>query len=582
MASAYRDESTEQLLPHHFPKALLSAPTDRHQRTPCRYWLPFVGALTLLGMFSGAVYLPAKHPHHHAGAGNCTSAAVQDTEVLLPPLEPLSPVTATALTPELATAHQQVDILFSRQSTTLSQAAARHALKTGRAPPAGYERWWNLTQTQSEKCLVDEYEQVYKDFEPFYQLAAADPGRFARLVERGRELTRQDARGMVTVKIDRREVVIPNYSGTGFSAELKGIVDKFAHVLPDMEFLLNSRDEPRVVFDVQELGAQQNAMRMKDPLPFRIAPVPTSEFFRTQPGCQVLKTPTGFVSDPVDSVAFLRSSTSSDFTTDLWPVLSVGKISPCFSDILFPGIYYYTRSRWAGNYSHSNNISWVNKESRIYWRGSSTGGHIYGTNYQSFPRFRLIDIARTENNSHLIDAKLTAFVDAQCAARSCNRDAIVSKYDIHGPRAPREDVYRHKYALDVDGNSYSGRYLGLLRSGSLVFKSTAFEEYFSGWLRPYEHYIPVRPDLSDLVDKIAWAQTHDAEARAIQANGQVFAERVMTDAQNDCYFAAVLLEWSRLLEIARNATGVAMNGTGGGLKESGMGENATKSTTLGA
>jgi hypothetical protein len=28
----------------------------------------------------------------------------------------------------------------------------------------------------------------------------------------------------------------------------------------------------------------------------------------------------------------------------------------------------------------------------------------------------------------------------------------------------------------------------------------------------------------------------------------------MTDAQNDCYFSAVLLEWARLQEISRNAT----------------------------
>ncbi|KAJ7128454.1 hypothetical protein C8R44DRAFT_873174 [Mycena epipterygia] len=38
--------------------------------------------------------------------------------------------------------------------------------------------------------------------------------------------------------------------------------------------------------------------------------------------------------------------------------------------------------------------------------------------------------------------------------------------------------------IDVDGMTFSGRFLGLLRSGSLVFKSTVFEEYFNDWLRP--------------------------------------------------------------------------------------------------
>jgi hypothetical protein len=77
-----------------------------------------------------------------------------------------------------------------------------------------------------------------------------------------------------------------------------------------------------------------------------------------------------------------------------------------------------------------------------------------------------------------------------------------------------------------------------------------FTEYFTDWLRPFEHYIPVLPDLSDLVERIQWAIAHDAEARAIQRAGQAFAERVLTDAQNDCYFSAVLLEWARLQSMA--------------------------------
>jgi hypothetical protein len=80
----------------------------------------------------------------------------------------------------------------------------------------------------------------------------------------------------------------------------------------------------------------------------------------------------------------------------------------------------------------------------------------------------------------------------------------------------------------------------------LYTQSTAFDEYFNDWLRPFEHYIPVLPDLSDLVQKVQWAISHDTEARQIQQNGRQVAERILTDAQNDCYFFAVLLEYARL------------------------------------
>lgn len=101
----------------------------------------------------------------------------------------------------------------------------------------------------------------------------------------------------------------------------------------------------------------------------------------------------------------------------------------------------------------------------------SNGGHIIGQNYHKFPRFRLVDIAR--NHSDLIDAKMTRFAESHCTDE-CDREGIIEEYDITGPQSPKEDIYHYKYLLDVDGNTFSGRYLGLLKSGSLVFKVCRF------------------------------------------------------------------------------------------------------------
>lgn len=70
--------------------------------------------------------------------------------------------------------------------------------------------------------------------------------------------------------------------------------------------------------------------------------------------------------------------------------------------------------------------------------------------------------------------------------------------------------------------------------------------FFPHRLRPYEHYIPVLPDLSDLVTKIQWAIANDADARIIQEAGKAMAERLITDVQNDCYYLAVLIEHANL------------------------------------
>ncbi|KAJ6557370.1 glycosyl transferase family 90-domain-containing protein [Mycena vulgaris] len=434
----------------------------------------------------------------------------------------------------VALAQLSLDALLVRQSRTLAQAVARYSLKSARPPPPNFDRWF--TFAREHKCLIDDYDQIQRDFEPFYQLARDNPTHFQRQISP----KKQEAIGLTAIGIKDGKLKMPPYRGTAFSNyDLPRTLRKFAFLLPDMEFLLNGRDEPRVVFNYRAAGARNEATQVKDRQPFHIAPHGTDVFFKNRSGCNLPSTAKGFVSDESENIGFLRSSSSSDFTTDLWPLLSMTKLSPCFSDILFPG-------QWSLSLK-PNEIAWSNKSSQLYWRGTSNGGHIIGENYRSFPRFRLIELAR--KHSDLINAKMTRFAEGHCT-NECDRDRIIQEYNITGPRASKDELMQYKYLLDVDGNTFSGRFISLLKSGSLVFKSTVFEEYFNDWIRPYEHYIPVRPDLSDLLEKIHWAVTHDEEARRIQETGKLFTERVMTDSQNDCYFAAVLLEWARLQNYA--------------------------------
>ncbi|KAJ7709192.1 glycosyl transferase family 90-domain-containing protein [Mycena metata] len=444
-------------------------------------------------------------------------------------LDPNDPVDAARL---------HVDTLFARQSATYARAAARYSLKTGRAPPRGYDKWFAFAQEHS--CLIDEYDRIQRDFTPFHDLAKDDPSFFQSRVAPIRE-----AGGLV---VKDGQVHMPQGPAT-FS--------KFAHLLPDMTSIVNGKDQPRVVFDYREPGnaTRDRALSLtENGQPFELVPQPTTaQFFRERPGCEVLRGADGFADVTNDDSGFFLSSSPAYFTLDLYPVLSVTKVSPCFADIVFPSEYHYQRSSTAPKFAYPDNIPWKDKKGQAYWRGTATGGQIVGANYHNFTRFKLVDL-RTAHPG-LVDAKITRFADLLCLAEDgCDRAKIVQEFGTDGEGAPQEDAYEYKYLLDVDGMTYSGRFLGILRSGGLVFKATVFREYFNDWIRPYEHYIPVLPDLSDLLQKVEWARAHDAEARMIQERGRAVAERVMTDAQNDCYFFALLLEWARLQEMARNAS----------------------------
>jgi len=86
------------------------------------------------------------------------------------------------------------------------------------------------------------------------------------------------------------------------------------------------------------------------------------------------------------------------------------------------------------------------------------------------------------------------------------------------------DHCRYRYLLDLQGAGYSGRVKLLLLTGRTLFiQQRCWKEYFYFWLKLYEHYLPVREDLSDLRQQIDWAEANPNQAQAIAASGQKFA-----------------------------------------------------------
>ncbi|KAJ7164228.1 glycosyl transferase family 90-domain-containing protein [Mycena filopes] len=449
-----------------------------------------------------------------------------------PSVVPTSSAPPASASETASPARLAVDALYARQSTTLEQASARYTLRNGRAPPPYYDRWFEFAQ--EKKCLVDDYDQVRRDFAPFYQLAEREPGFFQAMIERA-------SKEISVVEVRDGRVSLTGH--TAYDGNWPDTLGRVSQRLPDLTFLLNGRDEPRVAFNYRRFDALNSALAPNDSTPFTFQPRPTVDFFQHQSGCIIPSAADGFMESVNDASGFLLASAKPGFTTDFYPMLSMSKISPCFSDILFP-----TEVR---EYSYPDNVAWEDKASKVYWRGMSNGGMIIGQNYPHFARFKLIDIGR--EHPDLMDVAITRFAETLCE-EGCDRAAVLAEYNITGESQPREDLYSFKYALDVDGTTFSGRFLGLLRSGSLVFKSTLFEEYFNDWLRPFEHYVPVKADLSDLVQQIQWANDNPGEARLIQQRGMEMAKRVVTDDQNDCYFLAALIEWARLQDIARTST----------------------------
>lgn len=438
-------------------------------------------------------------------------------------------------------ARRMVDELFERQSKTLEQATTRYVLKNNRPPPPGFEKFFAYAKERN--CLIDEYDRVHKDFEPFYQIAETNPRFFKEMVEKTMQIGKDVESTRLTtyhLKSSGPERTHNYYSA--FSGDWETAMRMVANVVPPMDVVWNYQDEPRILYNTRLPDSKEHATEVHDDNPFNQRPKPTKDYFFEDGHhqCIVPNSPWGFGNSTNDVNGFMLYSSSTRFTTDLYPMLSQTKITPCFSDILIPSSYYYHRSGWSVKYRHPDNIPWSQKKAVLYWRGSTTGGTYMGDNWKSFPRFRFIEMAK--KHPDIMDGGFTAMKN--CDAE-CPEEEVRKTYGIGGA-LPKENEFNHKYLLDIDGNTFSGRYLGMLRGNSLVFKSTIFTEFFEDWLRPFEHYVPVLPDLSDLEAKLRWAMENEKEAYRIQRMGSETAKRVMTDEQNDCYTYAVLLEYARL------------------------------------
>jgi hypothetical protein len=189
----------------------------------------------------------------------------------------------------------------------------------------------------------------------------------------------------------------------------------------------------------------------------------------------------------------------------------------------------------------SQKWSWDKKLLKAFWRGSTTGGWLTAFNWHEIPRVKLALLGHAHPNQ--IDARITGVV--QCDPEI---PSLIQSKGLLGKMVSQADHLKYKYVVDVDGNSCSfERYFWALLSNSLVLKQMTpnVQWYYKG-LKPYEHFVPVKEDLSDLLDQITWAQTHDVQAQQIAETATAFIKNEVTIEDTFVYMTHLLREYAKL------------------------------------
>ena len=132
------------------------------------------------------------------------------------------------------------------------------------------------------------------------------------------------------------------------------------------------------------------------------------------------------------------------------------------------------------------------------------------------PRVHLCLSAKSLRERNLVDTAISKVLHEECRSE-------FQVMGILGEYIPFAQFVRHKYLIDIDGYYCAWESMFLkLSSTSVVLKvQSDYEQWYYDRLVPWEHYIPVQHDLSDLETRVVWAREHDRACQQIAANAQL-------------------------------------------------------------
>lgn len=150
----------------------------------------------------------------------------------------------------MADARENFEGKVKRQSKTLSEAVKEYRRRYKRDPPKGFDLWFEFAK-QHKAIMIDEYDQLVRDLEPFWQL----PGKElrARCVDVGYlpsvDLVRVENGTTRTIDVNN------GFDDSEVGARAKGfrvMLEKFQKHLPDMDFPINEKAEGRILVPWEE------------------------------------------------------------------------------------------------------------------------------------------------------------------------------------------------------------------------------------------------------------------------------------------------------------------------------------------
>lgn len=255
--------------------------------------------------------------------------------------------------------------------------------------------------------------------------------------------------------------------------------------------------------------------------------MPDCEFFINRRDFPLLKTDG---TEPYDAIFGANHPLVSHHYKAHSPIFSMVE-SDNFADLALPtaeewericardNVFFPCTKRTTPNFV-DNFYHWSEKVARVVWRGTNTGPAMGAL------RISLCELAR---DNPLFDVGLTGEQERYHIVRDKGALCIdKNKRTLtHLRRAPMSlrEQSKFKYVIVMHGHVQAYRLSAQLAMRSVILLVEGkYRMWFEQKLVPWEHYVPVRADLSNLVEQVDWCMNHEARAECIAQNARTFFE----------------------------------------------------------
>ncbi|KAL7784079.1 glycosyltransferase family 90 protein [Trichoderma ceciliae] len=477
--------------------------------------------------------------------------------------------------------------LLKRQSKGYKEAVEEYRRRYGAGPPPGFEAWYEFA-VYHESPIIDDFDAIYHAVSPLWRLSGQQVLEIMNkiyLVSGSEMWFCIFYGGYATTRCIHPNRIYDRHLEYQFDRLLQGLKG----VLPDVRFLFNHFDEPRILIPTWGVEDARNHSQLnvrnmsRQPIWDEITKSCASEktYKRAKMRAPVQLYDLPFVADRFSDIDLCEhpeyhnmhglfiSPVSFSLVEGFVPALSTGSPST-MGDILFPSPAYIELEF---TYDNAREISWDEKRNNLYWAGSTTGGFASDANWASYHRQRFVKLAQNiERQPHyylretggIIQRVASSFLNGrlfdvaftrifQCKGRNC-RDQ--KRYFKVGGWADKDKALRSRLVFDLDGNGISGRYYKLLASKSAPLKQTLLREWHDDRLVPWVHYIPVSQNLEELPELVFYLTSTESgqrRAREIAEQGRDWFFKALREADMAVYTYRLLLELARLQDPNREA-----------------------------